>query len=65
MDVSDGLEEEPMECPGKSDLLCIGGFSKNFLVFNERRDCLKNERNINKHFTKNKKQATIKDFFKL
>ena len=28
-------------------------------------DCLKIERNIDKHFAKNKKQATIKDSFKL
>ena len=28
-------------------------------------DCLKIELNIDKHFTKNNRQTTIKDFFKL
>ena len=33
MDVSDGLEEEPMECPNKSDT-CTGGSSNIFLILN-------------------------------
>ena len=46
---------------------CIGGSSKKFSFNGEavQADCLKIERNIDKHFAKNKKQATIKDSFKL
>ena len=48
---------------------CFGVSSKAFLVFNNdeavQADCLMIELNIDKHFTKNKKQTTIKDFLKL
>ena len=47
----------------------IGGSSKAFLVFNNgvavQADCLMIEQNIDKHFTENRKQTTIKNFFKL
>ena len=69
MDVSDGLEEEPMECPRKSDPLLKLEVLQKFSLFSTnaeavQADCLKIEQNIYKHFTKNKKQTTIKDFFK-
>ena len=68
MDVSDGLEEKPMECLGKSDLLLALEVLQKFSLFSAngeavQADCLKIERNIDKHFTKNKKQTTITDFY--
>lgn len=72
MDVSDDFEEEPVECPGKSDfgLLLVFQVLKIFSLFGIygetfQADCLKIERNIDKHFTENKKETTIKDFLKL
>ena len=70
MDVSDGLEEESMECHGKSNLLLALEALQKFCLFPTdeeavEADCLKVQQNIDKHFTKNKKQTTIKDFFKL
>ena len=70
INVSDGLEEEPIECPGKSDLLlALETLQKSSLFSTNGKavqaDCLKIKRNIDKHFTKNKKQTAIKDFLKL
>ena len=53
MDVSDGLEEEPMECPGKSNLLLALEVLQKFYLFSTNgqtvpADCLKVERNIDK-----------------
>ena len=64
MDVSDGLDEEPMECPGKSHLLLAFEVLQKIFLFSTngeavQADCLKIERNKDKHFTKNKKQTTI------
>ena len=42
---------------------CIAGSSKTLEAV--QADCLQIERNIDKHFTKNKKQTAIKDFFKI
>ena len=58
MDVSNVLEKEPMEYLGKSDLLLEVLPKFSLLSTNGeavQADCLKIERNINKHFTKNKK----------
>ena len=33
MDITDDLEEEPMKCPQKSDLLLALEFLKNFSLF--------------------------------
>lgn len=67
IDASGGLEEESMECPRKSDLLiALEGLQKRSLVSTNgstiQADSLKIQRNIDKHFTKNEKQNTIKDF---
>ena len=69
MYVGDGLEEGPMKYPGKSDLLLASEvLQKFFFVLTNgeavQADCLKIERNIDKHFTETKKQTTVKDFFK-
>ena len=59
-----------MECTGKSELLLALEVLQKFSLFSTngeavQADCLKIEQNIDKHFTKNNKQPTIKDFFKL
>ena len=70
MDISDGLEEGLMECSGNlTSLRELEVFQKLslFLTNSEavQADCLKIERNVDKHFTENKKQTTIKNYFKL
>ena len=65
MDVSDVLGEEPIEYLGKSDLLLALEIFQKFSLFSTsgeavQKNCMKIERNIDKHFTKNKKQTTIK-----
>ena len=59
-----------MESTGKSDLLLASKVLQKFSLFSStgeeaQADCLKIERNIDKNFTKNKKQTTIKEFFRL
>ena len=70
MDVRDGLEDEPMKCPRKSDFLLALEVLQNVCFFSTngeavQAECLKIKRNIDKYFRKNKKQTTIKDLFKL
>ena len=65
MDIRDDLEEEPTECPGKSDLLALEVLQK-FSLFPTNGSCSRLIKpNINKNFTKNEKQTTINEFFKL
>ena len=59
-----------MTFPGNSEHLLPLEVLKNFSLFSTigeavQADCLKDKENIDKHFTKNKKQTTIKDFLKL
>ena len=70
MDASDVLEEKPITFPGNSEHLLALEVLKIFSLFSTigeavQADCLKDKENIDKHFTKNKKQTTIKDFLKL
>ena len=70
MDISDGFEEEPMECPRKPDLLFPLEVLQKISLFSMNSEavqayCLKIGQNIDKHFTENKKQTTIKEFLKL
>ena len=70
MNVRNGLEEEPMKCPRNLSSYLHWRFFKKLSWFSfdgeaVQADCLKIERNIDKRFAKNKKQATIKDSFKL
>ena len=66
MHISDDLEEEPTECPGKSDLLLALEVFQNFSFFSTNGSSSRLiTSNINKHFTQNEKQSTIKEFFKL
>ena len=66
-----GVAEELMECPGKSDLLLALEVLQSFPLFSTngevvQADCFKIELHTDdKHFTKNKKQTTTKDFIKL
>ena len=68
LDVSNGLEEQAMKCPWKFDPLLALEVLEKFFLFSANGeavqvDCLKIEQTIDKHFTKNKKQTTIKDIF--
>ena len=70
MDVRDDLEEESMECSGKSDHLPALEVLQKFSLFSTnceavQSDCLMMKGKVDKYFTKDKKQTTIKDFFKL
>ena len=70
MDVSDVLKEEPMTFLGKFEHLLALEVLEKFSFFSTickavQADCLKDKENIDKHFTKNKKQIKIKDFLKL
>ena len=70
MDISDVLEEKPMKFPRNSEHLFALEVLENFFLFSiicegVQVDCLKDKKNINKHFIKNTKQTTIKDFLKL
>ena len=67
--VGDDVEDEPMECPGKNELLHALELFQKFSLFaadgdTVQSDCFKVERNIDNHFSrKGKKQTIIKDFF--
>ena len=66
MDIRDDLEEEPTECPGKSDLLLALEVLQKFSLFSTNGSSSRLIKpNINKNFTKNEKQTTINEFFKL
>ena len=66
MHISDDLEEEPTECPGKSDLLLALEVLQKFSLFSTNGSSSRLiTSNINKRFTKNEKQSRIKEFFKL
>ena len=65
MDVSDGLEEKPIECTGKSDLLFASVVLQKFTLFSTKGealqvDFLKIERNIDKHLQKIKSKLRLK-----
>ena len=67
---SDDIEEEPVECPGKTDLLNALELLQKFSLFSPNGDavqvnCLNIERNIDNYFMKRIKQTRIKDYFKL
>ena len=67
IDASDDIEEEPVECPGKTDLLNALEILQKFSLFSangEAVNCLNLERNIDNYFMKRIKQTRIKDYFK-
>ena len=66
IDASDDIEEEPVECPGKTDLLNALELLQNFSWFSANGEavqvnCLNTERNIDNYFLKRIKQTRIKD----
>ena len=70
IDASDDIEEEPVECPGKTDLLNALELLQKFSLFSANGEavqvnCLNVERNIDNYFMKRIKQTRIKDYFKL
>ena len=70
IDASDGIEEEPVECHGKTDFLNALELLQKFSLFSTNGeavqvDCLNIERNIHNYFMKRIKQTRIKDYFKL
>ena len=70
IDASDDIEEEPVECPGKTDLLNALELLQKFSLFSANGEavqvnCLNIERNIDNYFMKRIKQTRIKDYFKL
>ena len=70
IDASDDIEEEPVECPGKTDLLNTLELLQKFSLFSANGEavqvnCLNIERNIDNYFMKRIKQTRIKDYFKL
>ena len=71
VDDSDDVEDVPMECPGKNELLHALELFQKFSLFAADGDtvlsnCLKLECNIDKHFSRQgKKQTIIKNFFKV
>ena len=70
IDASDCIEEEPVECPGKTDLLNALELLQKFSLFSVNGEalqvnCLNIERNIDSYFMKRIKQTRIKDYFKL
>ena len=70
IDASNDIEEEPVECPGKSDLLNALELPQKFSLFSANGEtvqvnCLNIERNIDNYFMKRIKQTRIKDYFKL
>ena len=70
IDASNDIEEEPVECPGKTDLMNILELLQKFSLFSANGEaiqvnCLNIERNIDNYFMKRIKQTRIKDYFKL
>ena len=70
IDASDDIEEEPVECTGKTDLLNALELLQKFSLFSANGEavqvnCLNIERNIDNYFMKRIKQTRIKDYFKL
>ena len=70
IDASDDIEEEPVECSGKTDLLNALELLQKFSLFSANGEavqvnCLNIERNIDNYFMKRIKQTRIKDYFKL
>ena len=70
IDASNDIEEEPVECLGKTDLMNILELLQKFSLFSANGEaiqvnCLNVERNIGNYFMKRIKQARIKDYFKL
>ena len=70
IDASEDIEEEPVECPGKTDLLNALELLQKFSLFSANGEavqvnCLNVERNIDNYFMKRIKQTRIKDYFKL
>ena len=70
IDCSNGIEEEPVECPGKTDLVNALELLQKFSLFSANGeaaqvDCLNIERNMDNYFMKRIKQTRIKDYFKL
>ena len=62
IDASDDIEEEPGECPGKTDLLNALELLQKFFLFSTNGEtvqvnCLNIERNIDKYFMKRIKQT--------
>ena len=67
---SDDIEEEPVKCHGKTDLLNAVVLLQKFSLFSANGEavlinCLNIERNIDNYFMKRIKQTRIKDYFKL
>ena len=57
IDASDGIEEEPVDCPGKADLLNALELLQKFSLFSANGEavqvnCLNIERNIDNYFMK-------------
>ena len=70
IDACDDIEEEPVECPGKTDLLNALELLQKFSLFfvngeTVQVNCLNTGRNIDNYFMKRIKQTRIKDYFKL
>ena len=70
IDASDDIEEEPVECPGKIDLLNALELLQKFSLLSANGEdvqvnCLNVKRNIDNYFMKRIKQTRIKDYFKL
>ena len=70
IDASDDIEEEPVECPEKTDLLNALELLQKLSLFSANGEavqvnCLNIERNIDNYFMKRIKQTRTKDYFKL
>ena len=70
INASNDIEQEPVECPGKTDLLNALELLQKFSLFSANGEavqvnCLNIERNIDNSFMKRIKQTRIKDYFKL
>ena len=70
IDASNDIEEVPVECPGKTDLLNALELLQKFSLFSVNDEaiqvnCLNIEQNIDNYFMKRIKQARIKDYFEL
>ena len=70
IDASDDIEEEPVECSGKTDLLNGLELLQKFSLFSANGEavqvnCLNIERNIDNYLMKRIKETKIKDYFRL
>ena len=71
VDDSDDVEDVPMECPGKNELLHALELFQKFSLFaadgvTVQSNCFKLGRNIDNHFSRQgKKKTIIKDFLKV